>query len=135
MCDALGIMWKKFLPVLPVLLMAGCATTVNPDITHLTPGEQPRSASNQYLLETTFDSSQKSLRWDSVRVTALVDGKTFPMTVEGQLTNRWEGYVTIPPGQNTATYRFIFDYKYNQFGGAPRPATAVSPAYTLKISD
>jgi hypothetical protein len=128
-------MWKKILPVLPVLLVTGCAATLAPTFTRLTAGEQPRNPKNQYLVEAAVDSSQQALRWDSIKVSVLVDGKVYPMTPEGQLINRWEGYVPVPAGQNSVSYRFKFDYKYNNFGTAPKPATTNSPVYTLKIVD
>jgi hypothetical protein len=57
------------------------------------------------------------------------------MTRVSQLNNRWEGYVPVPADQTSVTYRFMFDYKYNNFGTAPRSDTKISPAYTLKIVD
>jgi hypothetical protein len=124
-------MWKKILQLLPVLLITGCAAT----FTRLTAVEQPRNPKNEYLVETAFNSSQKSLRWDSIRVSVLVGGKAFPMTPVLMLTNRWEGYVPVAADQNSVNYRFKFDYKYNNFGTPPQPATTNSPVYTLKIVD
>jgi len=128
-------MWKKILPFLSVLLVTGCAATLAPTFTRLTAGEQPRNPKNQYLVETAVDSSQQAMRWDSIKVSVLVDGQAFPMTPEGELTNRWEGYVPVPASQNSVHYRFKFDYKYNNFGTPPQPATTNSPVYTLKIVD
>ena len=128
-------MWKKILPFLPVLLVTGCAATLAPTFTRLTAGEQPRNPKNQYHVETAVDSSQQSMRWDSIKVSVWVDGKSYPMSLEGQLTNRWEGYVPVPASQSAVTYRFKFDYKYNNFGTPPKPATTNSPVYTLRIVD
>ena len=50
--------WKKFLPLVPVLLLTGCAST----FTRLTPLEQPRNPDNVYPVEVAFNSSQQSLR-------------------------------------------------------------------------
>ena len=55
---------KKFLPLLPVLLLAGCATST---FTRVTPQEQPRNANNLYPVEVVFNSNQQSLRWDSLK--------------------------------------------------------------------
>ena len=69
-------MLKKFLPLLPVLLLAGCATAT---FTRLTPGEQPRNAINHYAVETAFDSQQQSLRADSIKAYVLVNGQALPL--------------------------------------------------------
>jgi hypothetical protein len=124
-------MWKNFLKLLPVLVITGCAAT----FTRLTAEQQPRNPTNQYLVETSFLSSQQSLRWDSIQVSVLANGKAYPMTPVLRLTNRWEGYVPVPADQNSVNYRFKFDYQYNSFGGPPRSATTNSPVYTLKIVD
>ena len=50
LCHAAMIMLKKFLAVLPVLLLTGCATT----FTRLTPLEQPRNPNNLYPVEVAF---------------------------------------------------------------------------------
>jgi hypothetical protein len=124
-------MWKKILQLLPVLLITGCAAT----FTRLTAVEQPRNAKNQYLVETAFNTSQKSLRWNSIKVSVVADGKAYPMTPVLMLTNRWEGYIPVAPDKNSVNYQFRFDYRYNHFGTAPLPATTNSPVYTLKIVD
>jgi hypothetical protein len=49
--------------------------------------------------------------------------------------NRWEGFVPVPAGVNTVAYRFKFDYLYNNMGTSPKPNSAWSPAYQLKIID
>ena len=65
----------------------------------------------------------------------VVGGKVLPMTPVAKLNNRWEGYVPVPPDQNSVTYRFLFDFKYNNLGTAPRSDTKMSEVYTLKIAD
>lgn len=126
-------MWKKILKLLPVVLITGCATTAT--ITRLTPSEEPRNANNQYLVETSFQSDQRAIIPDSVSASIIVDGKIIPMTRVGVVNNRWEGYVPVPADQKSATYRFLFDYKYNSFGVGPKSDTKYSPPYTLKIAD
>ncbi len=125
-------MLKKFLPLLPVMLLAGCATGT---FTRLTPNVQPRSTNNLYSVEAAFDSQQQSLRWDSIQAYILVDGQLLPMQPEKDVLNRWEGYVPVPPTVQSVKYRFKFDYTYNHFGTKPKPDSAVSPIYTLKVVD
>ena len=122
---------KKFLPVLPVLLLAGCSTT----FTRLTPLQQPRNPNNLYPVEVQFNSSQQSLRRDSLKPYVLVNGELYPLRAEEMVQNRWEGFVPVPAGANTVAYRFKFDYLYNSFGTPPKPNSAWSPQYQLKIVD
>ena len=133
MCDAPRTMWKKFLKLLPVMLIAGCATSAT--ITRLTPSEVPRNPNNQYLVETSFESPQQSLIPDSLKASIVVDGQIIPMTQVAVVNNRWEGYLPVPPDKNSVTYRFLFDYKYNSFGAQPKSETKYSPPYTLKIAE
>jgi hypothetical protein len=123
---------KKFLPLLPALLLAGCASGT---FTRLTPNEQPRNANNLYPVEAIFDSQQQSLRWDSIKAYVLVNGQPYTMRPEPIVQNRWEGYVPVPPTENTVNYRFKFDYLYNSFGSAPKPNSEISKLYTLKVLD
>ena len=123
-------MLKKFLPLLPVLLLAGCAT---PTFTRLTPNQQPRNPDNLYAVETAFDSQQQSLRWDSIKAYVLVNGQALPMRQVPLVKNRWEGLVPLPPGANMVNYRFKFDYFYNVFGSQPKPNSVSSKIYTLKV--
>lgn len=131
MCDAGAMIWKKFLSFLPVLVLAGCTTT----FTQVTPLTQPRNANNLYPVEVIFNSSQQALRWDSLKPFVLVKGELYPLRPVPVVTNRWEGLVPVPPAANTVTYRFKFDYLYNNMGTAPKPNSAFSPSYNLKIID
>ncbi len=126
-------MFKKFLPLLTVLLLAGCTTAT---FTRLTPGAQPRNADNLYPVEVAFDSAQQSLRWDSVQPYILIKGgQPVPMRPVPMVKNRWEGLIPVPPGVSTVNYRFKFDYLYNNFGTAPTPNSVFSKVYTLKLVD
>jgi hypothetical protein len=122
---------KRFLPLLPALLLTGCSTT----FTRLTPLEQPRNANNLYPVEVQFNSTQQSLRWDSLKPYVLVNGELYPLRAEELVQNRWEGFVPVPAGAKTVAFRFKFDYLYNNVGTSPKPNSAWSPAYQLKIVD
>jgi hypothetical protein len=122
-------MWKKILPVLPVLLLTGCVAT----FTNLTPLEQPRNANNVYPVEVAFTTQQQSLRWDSLHPYVIANGHLYDMRPTPLITNRWEGYVPVPPGVNSVTYRFKFNYLYNDVGKPPQPGNSLSPAYKLTI--
>ena len=123
------IMSKKFLAILPLLLLTGCATT----FTRVTPSMQPRNPDNRYPVEVIFNSSQQSLRWDSIKAYVIVNGVDQPMLPVQMMQNRWEGFVTVPPGANSVNYRFKFDYLYNAFGQPPKPNSAFSPEYKLTV--
>jgi hypothetical protein len=123
---------RKFLLILPVLVLAGCASGT---FTRLTPNEQPRNANNLYPVEALFNSSQQALRWDSIQAYVLVNGQPYPLRPVAMLPNRWEGLVPVPPTENTVKYRFKFDYRYNTFGAPPKPNSEFSPLYTLHVLD
>ena len=125
-------MLKKFLPLLPVLLIAGCTTTT---FTRLTPNSQPRNANNLYPVEVAFDSNQQSFRMDSIKPYVLVNGQPLPLRPVPLVKNRWEGLVPVPPTASAVNYRFKFDYLYNNFGSAPKPNSVASKTYTLKVID
>ena len=124
-------MWKKFLPVLSVLLLTGCAST----FTRLTPLQQPRNSNNMYPVEVAFNSKQQSLRWETIQPYVLANGTTYPMHQVPLVQNRWEGFVPVTPGANSVDYKFKFEYKYNNMGTDPKPGSAVSPMYRLNIID
>jgi len=126
-----AIMLKKFVAVLPLLLLTGCATT----FTRLTPLEQPRNPDNQYPVEVIFNSSQQSLRWDSIQPYVIANGVPYPMRQVPMMQNRWDGFVPVPPGAKSVNYRFKFDYLSNAFGKPPKPNSVFSPVYTLTILD
>jgi hypothetical protein len=123
-------MLKRFLPLLPVLLLAGCTTA---QFTRLTPNQLPRNPDSLYPVETAFDCRQQALRWDSIKAFVIVNGQPQPMRPVPLVKNRWEGVVRVPPGASTVSYRFKFDYLYNNFGTQPQPNSVTSPNYTLKV--
>jgi hypothetical protein len=124
------MIWKFFLPLLPVILLTGCAGT----FTQLTPLQQPRNADNLYPVEVSFSSPQQSLRWDSIQPYVLVGGELYKMRPVPMMTNRWDGLVPVAPTADGVGYRFKFDYEYNSFGTEPKPNSAFSPVYNLKIT-
>lgn len=126
-------MLKKFLPLLPILLLAGCTTPGT--FTRLTPNQQVRNADNIYPVETAFDSEQQSLRWETIRAYVIVDGRALPMRRVPLVKNRWEGLIPLAPGENGVTYRFKFDYLYNSIASAPKVNSVLSKPYTLKVVD
>jgi hypothetical protein len=122
-------MWKKILPVLPGLLLTGCAAT----FTNVSSLQQPRNANNQYPVEVAFASQQQSLRWESIHPFVVANGQLYDMRPTPLMTNRWEGYVPVPPGANEVTYRYKFQYLYNDIGKGPTTGNALSPEYKLTI--
>lgn len=121
---------KKFLLVLPAFLITGCAGT----FTNLTALQQTRNANNLYPVEVAFTSPETSMRWESIHPYLLVNGQLYDMHQTPLMTNRWEGYVPASPMDTTVTYRYKFDYLYNDFGPKPKPSSTYSPAYHLDIS-
>jgi hypothetical protein len=121
---------KRFLLLLPVLLLTGCTTA---KITRLSPTQQPRNPDNLYPVGMAFGTRQQTLRWDSLQPYVLVDGQSFPLRPVPIVKNRWEGLIPVPPTKDTVTYRFKVDFLYDVFGKEPQRDSAWSPAYTLKI--
>ncbi len=103
------------------------------DVHALDAAGQPRNPNNLYPVEVHFNSSQQSLRWDSIKPYVLVNGELYPLRPVPMVQNRWEGFVPVPPGANTVSYRFKFDYLYNTFSAPPKPNSAWSP--TVSIED
>ena len=122
-------MLKKSLPVLLLsLLLAGCAT----QLTNLTPLQQKRNPSNLYPVEVAFNSTQQTVRWQSIQPRILAGRESYEMRPTPLMTNRWEGLIPEPPGVNSIEYRYRFDYQYNRMG-APGNNSALSRLYTLRI--
>jgi len=125
-------MLKKFLPLLLLpLLLTGCATT----FTNLTPQHQVRNANNLYPVEVAFTSRQQSLRWETIKPLVNVGSEFYPMRPTLLMTNRWEALVPVPAGKNVLQYRYRLDFKYNAVGQLPQDDSALSPLYTLRITD
>ena len=113
------------------MLLTGCAGT----FTRLTPLQQSRNASNLYPVEVAFNSQQQSLRWETIQPFVMANGELYPLRPVAMVKNRWEGFVPVPAGAKTVAFRFKFDYLYNNIGTSPKPNSAWSPRYQLKIVD
>jgi hypothetical protein len=125
-------MLRKILPVLLVpLLFTGCASTFS----NLTPKTQMRNANNLYPIEVAFHSRQQSLRWETIQPQVNVGGEFYPMRPTLLMTNRWEAIIPVPSGKDIVRYRYKFSFKYNAVGDKPQEDSALSPEYTLRISD
>ena len=64
------------------------------------------------------------LRWDSIHPYVLVNGQLYEMHATPLMTNRWEGFVPAMPSENSISYRYKFDYYYNNFEQSPSPNSA-----------
>ena len=121
--------WFSLL-LLPALL-TGCPTST---ITNLTATQQPRSPTGQYLVEVKLDSSQQTLRPESITPHVVVGFDSYPMRPQLKMTNRWEALVPIPAGTNVINYHFKVDYEFNKFG-KPGQGSIRSSQYKLTILD
>lgn len=121
---------KTVLPlsVLTLLLMS-CATSL---ITNLTPSTMPRNPSGQYLVEMKLDTTQQTLRPQSVSPYVLVGFDSYPMRPTLKMTNRWEALVPVAADKDFIIYHFKVDYEYNRFG-KPGKGSKLSPEYKLTI--
>ena len=119
---------KALILLIAPLLLAGCRAT----FTNLTPEQQFRNTNNLYTVEVALDSRQQTMRWDSIKPQIVVGTDFYPMRPTLLMTNRWEGLVPVAPNTNLVHYRYKFDYSYNAIG-KPKPDSALSPEYTLRI--
>ena len=123
-------MTKQFLALsLLLALLAGCVTNT---VTQLTPTTQPRNPTGQYRVEFQWDSSQQTVRWDTIRPVAVVDLDTYEMKQVLRTTNRWEAFIPIPASKNQVIYQFKVDYEVTQFG-KPRLTSKLSALYKMVI--
>ena len=122
---------KKWFSLLLPALLAGCADV---SLTNLTPSQEPRNANGQYLVEMKMDSTQQTLRQDSIRPAVVVGFDSYPMKPQLKMINRWEALIPIPPGTNVINYHFKVDFDYNKFG-KPGQDSMRSSQYKLEIVD
>ncbi len=124
-------MLKKFVPVaLLSLVLTGCASQV----TNLTSLHQQRNPNNLYQVEVAFDSRQQTIRWQSIQPHVLVGNQSYEMRRTPLMTNRWEGFIPVPPNQNSVEFLYKIDYQYNRMG-KPGNDSALSRKYVLQILD
>ena len=122
---------KRVVPLcLLTILIASCASKV---LTNLTPTQLPRNPNGQYLVEMKLDSTQQTLRSDSVSPKVVSGFNTYPMRPTLKMANRWEALVPIPADQEAFIYHFKVDYEYNKFGNKPSQGSLTSDQYKLTI--
>ena len=123
-------MTKQFLALsLLLAVVAGCVTNT---VTQLTPTMQPRSPTGQYRVEFQWDSTQQTVRWDTIKPHTIVDLDTYEMRQVLRTTNRWEAFIPIPASRSQVIYQFKVDYEVTQFG-KPRLTSKLSPLYKMVI--
>jgi hypothetical protein len=110
------------------ILLGGCSTTIS----NLTPSKLPRNANDLYPFEVHFQTSQKSIRENTIQPFVLVGTETFPMEPTPMIKNRWEAQVPVPAGTNYIYYRYKFDYKFDRIP-VPGESSRLSPTYQLEI--
>lgn len=88
-----------------------------------------------YPVEVAFESTQQSLRWETLSATVFVGNQEFIMTRTPMMTNRWETLIPVPAGTKNIEYRVKFTFDYNAFGVPPQEDTALSKIYKLQILD
>jgi len=122
-------MMKKLLAlaVVPVLLL-GCATT----LTNLTATSQPRNPKGLYLIEYAWDTTEQTIKPDTIKPYVVVGFDTYEMTQTLKMTNRWEALVPAGPDKDVIVYKFKVDYEYARFG-KPGKASKSSEEYKLYI--
>jgi hypothetical protein len=109
-------------------LTCGCRTT----LTNLTPSQVPRNTSGLYPFEVAWDTTQQSIKEDTIAAFVLVGSESYPMQRTPKLPNRWEANVPILAEKAEVNYRFKFDYQYLSIPER-RHNSRTSPQYQLRI--
>src|SRR5438552_17536717 len=93
-------MTKKMLALasLPLLIL-GCVTSV----TNLTATAQPRNPNNLYLIEYQRDTTQQTVKPDSIKPYVVVGFDTYEMRPTLKTSNPSEALVPIPPDKDVTT--------------------------------
>lgn len=113
------------------LLLTGCSTT----ITNLTPSQLPRNQQGLYPFEVAMDTTQASIKEDTIKPYVMIGLEKYPMEPTPMLKNRWEALVPIPASTNVVYYRYKFDYRYDRIP-EPGESSRLSPqTYQLRILD
>src|SRR5688572_9943483 len=121
---------KTFCALAAMVLLTGCSTT----ITNLTSSHVPRTADNLYPFEVALETSQASMKENSLQAFVLLGADVYPMRPVEMLKNRWETAVPIPASTNYVYYRYKFEYLYDRVGG-PGKNSRLSTTYQLEIVD
>lgn len=121
---------RGFLVLLLPLWLCGCGTT----ITNLTPHDTVRNATGLYPFEVAWDSSQATIKDDTIKAYVIIGLRSFPMQPTPLVRNRWETVIPIPANQDFVPYRYKFDYLYKSIP-VPKPSSKLSPPYELHIMD
>ena len=122
--------WIGLCLLLGALALAGCVTST---VTNLTATTQPRNSSNLYPIEYQWDTTQQTIKPDSIQPFVMVGFDSYEMRPTLRMTNRWEALVPVPAEKSVITYRFKVDYEYRRFGDKPGKASKGSPEYKLYI--
>lgn len=113
-----------------VLVLISCTSSL---LTNLTPSTLPRNPSGQYQIEMKLDTTQQTLRPESITPYVLVGGfDSYPMRPTLKMTNRWEALVPVAADKDSVIYHFKVDYEYNRFG-KPGKGSKLSEEYKLTI--
>jgi ABC-type uncharacterized transport system auxiliary subunit len=120
---------KLFALCLLCAAMAGCVTNT---VTNLTATTQPRNSAGQYRVEYQWDSTQQTVRPDSIKPVVVVGFNNYEMKRVLGSPNRWEAFIPVAAGEDQVVYQFKVDYEFTQFG-KPGKASKLSPEYKLNI--
>lgn len=113
-----------------VFFLTGCSTT----ITNLTPASLPRNDKNLYPFEVEFETTQQSVRENTIKPYVMVGTEKYPMEKTPMLENRYEAMVPVAPTNNYIYYRYRFDYEFDRIPKAGQ-SSRLSPTYQLHISE
>ncbi len=119
---------KKLLVLLlaPVVLV-GCSSVSN-----LTPTKAYRNAAGWYPVEAKFATKRTAVLDETIKPAVVVGEKSYPLSRVPLVKDRWEGFVPVPPSQNSIHYHFRFDYSVNRIPQAV-PDSFTSSEFGLDV--
>jgi hypothetical protein len=122
--------WSLWPLLISSLLLSGCGTT----ITNLTPSTLKRNQNGLYPFEVEFDTTQRTIRSQTLQPYVLIGAQAYPMQPAPMLKNRWETLIPVPGNKDYVSYRFKFNYEYNSIPHPHRGSKLSSP-YQVRIVD
>jgi len=117
--------------LLSLFLCVGC---IQQRITNLTPGALPRNTSGFYPVEIIWESSQPTVRHETVKPQVMIGTNSFAMKNTQLMTNRWEALVPVGPAANELRYRIKVNWKYNAIP-VPAANSQLSEEFILRINN
>jgi len=115
-----------------MIWLAACATMTVNTITNLTPSRLPKKENGQYMFSVEFDTRQRTMVKDSLRVSVVIGEQLYPMERTPLVPDRWETLVPIGATETQVNFHYRFEYDYKAIPEV-KPMVMDSKNYRLNI--